>query len=973
MAQSAGLVNRAMNRIGPLGADGPGLFYYGINAADRGLGYRGSYMTLGGFIPAVQDDLGGFWSADLRTHLSQYGGFFSNVGAVRKQFIGGTILGVGVYWDYDGDMNQYPATSIPTGNGSVFSLAGGQTYNQVGVSGEWLTDWGNLRTNGYIPVGTTAQQFGPFLGDRVLCVNGLNAALGGVDLEVGAYIPGLSDWAGMISVGGYGYGNTRYTWERGTQAGQAVVPWFGGVFTRLDMTFIENWDFSLQANNDSYFDWTGFARITYRMGASRRRNVADQMEQPMMRNEHIVRAYQQPQLAINPQTGDPWRVIFVDNSADTGGNGTWESPYTTLSQAEAAALLPYDIVFVAAGNSATTPYETPLSGYSFNAPNQYLVGDGSRFLLPTLTCGPSAVFASKNPQVYPLIANQSATLLGMAEAAVVIEQPGTVVSHIQIVNSPIGISDGPELGLLAPGTAIVSDVIISGGEPGNNRRGIQIANSTGRFILDQLQMQNLGNDALVVSAGNGNVSVSNSVFTEANGWAILASGAGARVAVDTTTVRGTAGAAIEAAGTDSRIVVTRSTIDGSTPSDPGTPITEQGMVASGVRSQVTAADSTITLVRGAAVVASGTGAYVDGSSLQLQQIQGNGLVASGSAANIVLASSNMQEIAGFGALVSGDEAGLYLVDGTLIEDVGADAIHAIGRDNTVLLQDSRITRAESNGVFASGAAGSTRTQVTLLRSEVELGGSGLNAVVARNVGVTTNPNDEGVVQIFASKIGRAPSRTGNLGNGVFAENSSVDIGRDPGNPTGSSSFITGTGIGILSEGFSAVRVVDSEITRVSVGISASGAFVGAGGAFGNLPGPPAALTNNLIAIGNNIRAEDTGIFIQAAHGAAEPEIGALPQFVSAQLLQNRITTSGPDGEDIDLVVLAPPAPAAIIRHPITLLDTTTESQLSGFNFGADVNLTPAALPLRSLFFGTPARVPIAPPNRPVPLPPPPSP
>ena len=48
----------------------PGYLYYGVNAADRGLGYNGSYMTVGGYIPYAEDDLGGFWAADLRGHLS---------------------------------------------------------------------------------------------------------------------------------------------------------------------------------------------------------------------------------------------------------------------------------------------------------------------------------------------------------------------------------------------------------------------------------------------------------------------------------------------------------------------------------------------------------------------------------------------------------------------------------------------------------------------------------------------------------------------------------------------------------------------------------------------------------------------------------------------------------------------------------------------------------------------------------------
>jgi len=945
MAQPGGLVNRAMNRIGPLG-----LFYYGINAADRGLGYRGGYMTLGGFIPAVQDDLGGFWSADLRTHLSEYGGFFSNLGAVRKQFIGGTILGVGVYWDYDGDMNQYPSIVIP-GTNSLFP--GGQTYNQVGVSGEWLTDWGNLRSNGYIPVGSTAQYVGPFVENRVLCVNGINAALGGVDLEVGAYVPGLSDWAGMISVGGYAFGNSRYTWESGPEAGQAVVPWFGGVFTRLDMTFIENWDFSLQANNDSYFDWTGFARLTYRMGASRRRNVADQMEQPMMRNEHVVRAHQQPATAINPATGDFWRLIHVDNSAADGGTGTVESPFTTLSQAEGAALLPYDIVYVSVGNSPTTPYGTPRDGFRFNAPNQLLVGEGSSFLLPTLNCGPSALFASVD-SAYPVIANQSATLLGLPAAAIVIDQPGVVVSHVQIVDSPIGISDGPGPGVVAPGVVTISDVIISGGAGPNDRRGVQIAHSTGRFNLDRLQLQNLDNDAFVLSAANASATITNSQITDANGRAILVSGNDARLAVDASSIRGTVGTAIEAAGTGARIAVSNTTISGVSATSGTSAITDRGLVASGTNATIVATDTSLERLRGPAVVASGTGSTVRGTTVELRRIEGDGLVASGANSNIILASSTMSRIAGFGAVVSGDGAGLYLTGGSRIEFAESDGIHVIGRDNTVLVQDSRITNSSVNGIYVVPAAGSTSTQVTLLRSQVrESGGLG---VWAQGVGPTNDPAANAVVQIFSSVISGAET-------GVLAQNSSVDIGRDPNDPTSIGSRIAGTGgFGISSEGFSAVRVRNTEISGVEIGIQVQGA-----------PGSPpdftipATETNNLIATGNRITAEDEGISIIGRHNIAG---GSPALFVSAQVLQNRITTPAA-GDDISLEVLAPPGEAGpVLRFPITLQDVTSQLQLSAFNLGADVDLAPAT-PL-SLYFSD-SRVPVAPPARPIPVPPPPTP
>ena len=493
MAPAGGVVNRAVAGFQQLSQNGPGYFYYGINAADRGLGYNGSYMTLGGFIPYSEDDLGGLWSADLRGHLSVNGGFFSNVGMVRKQFLGGSLLGIGVYWDYDGDQNQYPAFGVA---GTEFGQFG-HSYNQVGVSGEWLTDFGNLRSNGYMPVGRTAHTAGapgsPFYQNYVMCQYGLDAALTGADLEVGAYIPGLSDWAGMISVGGYALGNSRYNWWSGSQTGQDVVPWFGGVYTRLDMTFVENWDFSLQANNDSYFDWTGFARLTYRMGGSRRRNVPDQMEQPMMRNEHIVRAHQTPLMALNGSNGNtPWRVIHVDNAAPDGGTGTAENPLTTLAAASAAATNPYDIVFVHRGLSRTS---TPYGGtFAFGNENQYLVGDGLGFQLPTLSCGPFTL--STGSGLSPLLSNPA----GDSIAIDGVIAGGATVAGVDIIGSRTGIfATGPLTSTAGRGLT-VQNVSITGNGTTASQAGVYLEAASGKATFTDTQIANMTDGGLVVTA-----------------------------------------------------------------------------------------------------------------------------------------------------------------------------------------------------------------------------------------------------------------------------------------------------------------------------------------------------------------------------------------------------------------------------------------------------------------------------------------
>ena len=891
MTPTGGIANRAVQGFQNLNENGPGWLYYGINAADRGLGYQGSYMTLGGFIPYAEDDLGGLWSADLRSHLSNYGGFFSNVGAVRKQFIGGTLLGVGVYWDYDGDQNQYSPTPILN---TPYSFAGGQSYNQVGVSGEWLTDWGNLRSNGYIPVGTTAQLTGPFVGNSVLCQNGINAALGGTDLEVGAYIPGLSDWAGMVSVGGYAYGNTRYTFQDGT----AAVPWFGGVYTRLDMTFVTNWDFSLQYNNDSYFDSTGFARLTYRMGGSRRRNVPDQVEQPMMRNEHIVRAHQTPEVAINPE-GNPWKVFHVDNTAAVGGNGTAETPFTTLTQAETAAVAAYDITYVHVGNSPTMPYVTPVAGYTFGNQNQYLIGEGSSYQIPTVNCGTEALFVGANNGLYPMITNPIGP-------AIAIDQNGSVVSHFQITGSPVGITDGT--GLTAPGVATISDVIIAGGA-GIPQRGVLISNagSTGTFNFDRLQLVDLDNDGVLQSAANSRVNVTNSTFTGVQGTAVLVSGAGARASVAGTTINRTAGTAISASGANSGIVLTSSTIS-NTSGPPG-----HAIVAAGLNSTITGTDFTVSgTTEGAALVASGNGATITAVRGSVLRTGSDAAIVSGANATMSLVQTRLRSAGGSGASVSGAGAEFYLTGTSSIEAATVDGLRVVGIDNTVLVRDSQLVGSGNNGVTILPGAGSAATQVTLLRSTVRQ-----TAGFAVDAEGVNGPNQ--VVQVFGSTISQA-------GVGISAVDSNLDVRRDPTAINGRATTIQNTGLaGVTVSGDSRVQVTNTTISGVGVGILAN-----------NSNTANAGTITQLTAKNNTISSGTAGISIIASQPAAP--LGQ--SRVYADLTSNRITTSGSSG--ITLLTENPLAasPAAFLGS-IQIISANGSVELGAINFNTPVLNTPA--------------------------------
>ena len=520
-----GVVNRGLGALGNLNDAGPGFFYYGVNGAGRGLGYFGSYMTLGGFIPYAQDDLGGFWAADLRTHLSTNGGFFSNVGIVRKQLTNrGSLLGFGLYWDYDGDMNQYAGT----GNTQFGQF--GHVYQQIGVSGEYVTDRGAIRTNGYMPVGTTAYNAGapgtPWFTNMIMCAYGLDAALGGADLEVGAWIPKLEAFGGMISVGGYTYGNAN-EWSQGTEIGQRMVPFFGGVYTRFDMTVANNWDINLQYNNDPFFDSTGFARLTYRMGGSRRRNVPDRLEQPLMRNEHIVRAHQTPEYLTNTQNnGTPWNVIHVDNTAAPGGDGTAEAPFTNLADADNAATRAWDIVYVHEGNSRVAPnfYD---DSFSFNQDNQFLVGSGGPLTLAVgSNCG--TFNPASNAFLYTIAAQSTNNPLLSNPGGTSIDtngQCGSTIANLDIVGSqeallvqggdlngtaqPFGTTANPYNSAisLAGGTS-VRNVNIAGDGTAAIQRGVRVTNSTGGIEFTDTTIANMTRSGLLIDQNTGVLNVS---------------------------------------------------------------------------------------------------------------------------------------------------------------------------------------------------------------------------------------------------------------------------------------------------------------------------------------------------------------------------------------------------------------------------------------------------------------------------------
>ena len=892
--QNDGLVDRAAQGIGTLNAGGAGRMYYGVNGADRGLGYRGSYMTLGGYFPALEDDYGGLWAADTRGHLSNYGGFFSNVGVVRKQLLnGGSLLGFGVFWDYDGDQNQYEDQIIGDIDHLIFS--GGRSYNQVGVSGELLTDWGNIRSNGYIPVGSTGESTGKYVSRRILCMQGINAALGGADFELGAYLPGLSDWAGVINVGGYAYGNTRYQLDTGAD----LVPWFGGVYTRLDMTFADNWDFSLQYNNDSYFDSTGFARLTYRLGGSRRRNVPDQMEQPMMRNEHIVRAHQNAMVCINPITGQPWRIIHVDNetTSPATGNGSIVNPVASLGgtdipagggnpTAETIATDPYDIIFVhsssiaynntpagteppGAGSTLTPAVPSNLNMFTLQNSDQYLVGEGSSLRVPT-TDGSILVSTTVNPALYPTLSpdpNNAAVLIPPVIPATItgpvppgqLPLTGGTIDGFNVTASGTGIHAAADSGLVTLG-----DLNILGGQI-----GLLVEGNARYDVLEGVTFSNQNGQGLK-NNGDGRIRLTGSTFTDISGTAIETNGGSVeanQIAIsntqgdgiivggdDTTqftmnssTVIGSRNAGIMDAG-DGSLAITGSSIDGSGEVGFRTKIGANGS-ASFFSTSIDGDDPT-------------TATVVEQSSIAGVEMQGDTAVSMGlltttdSLLDNSISSGNLITNAEDGVRVTGN--GQFSMNTGLITNIVATGIElspttpATAIDASATLDSVIISAIGDVGIRSIGGGSNGGGGVSLISSRISTvgdttAGTG-RGIDARNVG------DFG----SGASILVQDSAIQNIGElGIFVSDSNLRV---------ESSQIISTGdFGIESNAASTTFINQSRINGVGVGIQAvAGSNAADAISFGPAPLGAANQRNRITIRNNRIAADSNGINLQGA-------------------------------------------------------------------------------------------------------------
>ncbi|MEC9093714.1 MAG: right-handed parallel beta-helix repeat-containing protein [Planctomycetota bacterium] len=306
----------------------PGRMWAEINLADNGLGYRGSFATLGGKSRLWQDSLDGRWLGEANLNLGlDTGGFFYNRGIERAYSIdaANSDVVVGLWFDSDNDRQ---------GNF-------GHTVHQFAVNGALKTPMFDLTGNGYFPVGGTDFTLGDptgqnaFLNHNIVLQAGIDSALQGFDATLNFRPPLFAMYNGSFQVGGYQYKSP-------------LVDVFSGIRVGTSFRAVNSMILSGEFTYDDRFDATGFVQVGWTfggMGGDQDYGVTGRDLEKTRRQAHVSRFNQDLILAINPNTGLPYNVIHVDNSVDPGGDGTFEFRFDNLAAGEAVSS-PDDVIFV---------------------------------------------------------------------------------------------------------------------------------------------------------------------------------------------------------------------------------------------------------------------------------------------------------------------------------------------------------------------------------------------------------------------------------------------------------------------------------------------------------------------------------------------------------------------------------------------------------------------------------------------------
>jgi hypothetical protein len=300
----------------------------------KGIGYNQGYTSLDAFFTGNVCNFIPF--IDLRAHVFNNGKWASNAGIGTRYVLDPckSMVGVNAYYDYRSTKHFH--------------------YNQVGAGIEAYYDRFEFLANGYLPVGSKRTRtsheldsidFKRFSGNYILYnkyyKNKYEGAMKGFNAEVGTHFAGdMKNYDLYFGIGPY-----YYDLHKGEHS------WGGKARLKMEFTrflFVEvsdSWDhiFHNRFQGSVTLSVPFGVKKCYgkkRLPNNRTQNCSNVMDWlatlPVDRQEIIVvDKFSKKQtidpVAIDPATGKPFFVVFVDNNNSNTGVGTFENPFSYLS------------------------------------------------------------------------------------------------------------------------------------------------------------------------------------------------------------------------------------------------------------------------------------------------------------------------------------------------------------------------------------------------------------------------------------------------------------------------------------------------------------------------------------------------------------------------------------------------------------------------------------------------------------------
>ncbi len=256
----------------------------------------------------------------------------------------GYNLGVGYRWLQSSALNnmgRMAGVSLWTDGTSTDE---GNFFPQIGLSLESLGEMWDLRGNGYLPLGPQNQS-GEFVSTGIIGFQGnsiseltqsvLNTSYAVAEIEAARRLgAGRDAWA---FAGPYYVGN-----DDDDALGYRI-----GVrgYAYPDLLL------QLAVSDDEIFKTNATFSVTWFVGRTRTDfqpacGVPDRFREPVMRNDYVALS-QSTITGGNPLTnpdGSALRIVHVDSDAAAGGNGTFENPYSNLTDINGGGSLDGDII-----------------------------------------------------------------------------------------------------------------------------------------------------------------------------------------------------------------------------------------------------------------------------------------------------------------------------------------------------------------------------------------------------------------------------------------------------------------------------------------------------------------------------------------------------------------------------------------------------------------------------------------------------